>query len=772
MNVIRAIKASSYFLLLLPVIILPMPAQTFAQEGAMIEEIVVTARRREESLQEVPVSVVAFTADELELRSVERVGQLDTLVPNVSLLGSDAGSSFIIRGVPGVATYVDGIWQNTTAGLVAMNVVEVERIEVLRGPQGTLFGKNTMGGALQYVTRPPADEFGARIRLTAGQFNRQDLVASVDVPMTDNLVAKFTGATLNRDGFIDSLSIDREYGDINDTVVRGDLLWTPNDNFSLRFTADFTDVDRNGEARVIADVVASAAESNCCGPFPRPQAFNVVGLTLTDQTHVAGFPGGEVGEWETKADSTIQGLVQEFDRYTMDIEWNINDNLSLRSITGYRSSETRNYGDFCACEYTLIDRDFHVLNDIITQEFQVRGDRDRFNWILGAYYWEQDQVNRTFTYTFQEFRDNPRLIGLVRQVAPRWVPVPPSFDSMDGLEEEGYAVFGELDFSLSDTLSLAIGFRQNEETNWSYDYRPTGAPQPPRRDMDPVGCLWCRVATASAEGNFDSFTPKISLKVQFNDSVMAYVSYAEGFGAGGVNTINIPQIQAIIPFDPEEVENFELGLRSDLLNNRIRLNATFFSGAWDRIQLVETLPDPTCAGQPICPNLPNTFTTNAGAADVEGLEIESILALNDNWRLDVNIGLLDTEYTDVGRSRQISIGDVFQQAPELTYSIGIQNDSGLPNGGLVSTRLDYGWVDDYVRVRERQRQSFQGDYGVMNARVRYQPPDGNWSLSVFGSNLTDERYLVSGFLSSGFAFDLATTSRPREIGASVNFSFD
>ena len=228
---------------------------------------------------------------------------------------------------------------------------------------------------------------------------------------------------------------------------------------------------------------------------------------------------------------------------------------------------------------------------------------------------------------------------------------------------------------------------------------------------------------------------------------------------------------------PKKLRTSKLGYRSDLLDGLLRFNATWFSGEWTGIQVAETVEDLDCiiaGGTPAsCPNLPNLLTFNAGAADVSGLEIELVYRPTGNLLLDGSFGFLDTEYTDTGTSQDIQIGDTFQQAPDLTYSVGAQYDADLANGGSALFRLDYAYTDSYVRSRERQRQTGQDAFGLVNARVAYSPPAENWRLALFGTSLTDEgvpefRFPVDGY-DTGSRDDRAG---PREIGVSFEFFFD
>ena len=363
-----------------------MPAAAEAQQSpgsrSVLEEVVVSARRREESLQEVPISIVALNSEALELRGVQRLEDLGLHVPNIVLMGGGAtgetSGNFHMRGIPGIATYVDGVWQSTDAGLMTMNVVEVERIEVLRGPQGTLFGKNSTGGAIQYVTALPGEEFGARIDLTAGQYDRRDVVAAVDIPLAENFLAKLTGAQLYRDGFITSNTTGRKFGDIDDRLMRGDFLWTPSDDLQLRFIAETSDLDRNGSARTLEEIRLTNQ---------RPRAFNSAGYQFDNLSHVSGFPGGAVGTWETMSDVQNDGYVSDLRRFTMDVEYSLNDNLTFKSITGWRELEDRVYTDWDASEITLIEDDRWRHSDQITQELQLQGSfGDRVDYVAGLYW--------------------------------------------------------------------------------------------------------------------------------------------------------------------------------------------------------------------------------------------------------------------------------------------------------------------------------------------------------------------------------------------------
>ncbi len=216
----------------------------YAQQGGGLEEIVVTATRREQNLQDVPISIVAVTGDSLQMRGLDSLERVSQSIPNLVVTGGPGGTGgtgFTVRGIPNVGTYVDGVWQVGTNGLLTEQFVDIDRIEVLRGPQGTEFGRDSTGGAIRIWTKKPSDEYNGNVTVTAGSYDRHDVTASVDLPLTDKLLSRFTGASLNRDGYIDSLTTGVAGGNIDQQVARADLLWTPTDKLTWRFNYQYDD---------------------------------------------------------------------------------------------------------------------------------------------------------------------------------------------------------------------------------------------------------------------------------------------------------------------------------------------------------------------------------------------------------------------------------------------------------------------------------------------------------------------------------------------------
>ena len=380
------------------------------------------------------MSIQAFSADDLVRVGIENGGDLGIMVPNVVLnpgLGQGQ-SSFYIRGLPGVGIYIDGIWQGPF-GFQQTNFTEMAQVEILRGPQGTLLGRNTNGGAINMTTKRPADEFGVKLNLEAGSFRRQNATVSVDVPITDTLHTKFTAASLQNDGYLDSVSVDRSYGGQDDTIFRADLLWEPLDNFSLRFTGNVED-KTSSDARIVRftnlnhprylaqNILAGNPEFLAAArakdpTFPNPPKL-LAGNRFTPKTHEPGFPGGDLGEWQTKADQFGDGIKTDLEYYTLTGNWNINENLAFEVLLSTWELDRRQVVDFDGSEFVVTTDDLRNLDKNTTYEFHLSGSHfdERVNWLAGYYSLEQESKFRNYRWLQWDF------------IVPNTGPAPPAID--------------------------------------------------------------------------------------------------------------------------------------------------------------------------------------------------------------------------------------------------------------------------------------------------------------------------------------------------------
>ncbi|MCX7036111.1 MAG: TonB-dependent receptor [Proteobacteria bacterium] len=813
-----------------------MPEPVVAQQApavseSLISEVIVTARRREETLQQVPIAITAIGGPELESRGIESLGELNSVIPNLSVLGGgatgEAQGNFRVRGLPGVAVYVDGVWQSSTDGLLTQGVLDIERIEVLRGPQGTLFGKNAMGGAIQYVTKAPTGEFGGKVSGTLGTFDRHDMRATVDLPLLDTLSLKLTGSTQKRKGFLQSTKIDAAYGDVNDQLYRGDLLWKPFDGFSARYNYEITDVNRFGPARTVNEIgprqffAATGYQTN-----PQAQAYANIGIDYSCATSCTGQ--GALANNQTAMDWVNEGLKIDLRRQTLDLKFDVNDWLKVRSIAGFRTSERVVQTDFDAvAEVHMLERSFRAKNRQISEELQILGSHQKFDWVVGGFWWQEQNWGRTWTGGLPEMtcdmwgtratapgrglitqvqKDNCLALrtrsiaggqGVTQSLFGNWANS--NSDTLNKSVVEGVAEFVDVTWRATDKLTVAAGLRNSNERNSSYGLIPTySAPVMPQ--MTAYGSMFAQSGEnrAATKLEFDSMTKRLTVQYQWNPSVMTYAGYSEGFSAGGQSSIaaNYAVHKDItigaIPYGPERSKNMEVGLRADWFDRSVRTNITAFKTDWDGVQVSQyiatyypqingsvagsaTQTDRNQDGKPDLFVYPALFTTVVSKAAVQGLEFEGLWVPTREFRANFNFGYLKTEYTELGLAGTgalpaVSKGAAFPGAPKMTLNMGAQYAFALANGAKLTPRIDFTRTDKYVLFSNEIQQRVQEAYNMLDARMVYDSGK-NWTASLSGSNLTNSFYANSGFFSYAEQINFNTIGRPREYALTVDFHF-
>jgi iron complex outermembrane receptor protein len=808
----------------------------WAQNQGGLEEIIVTATRRAQDLQEVPVSIVAITGDNLEMQGLDSLEDVGNYIPNINIQGGGAGTygtQFRVRGLPNVGLYVDGVWQVGTNGFLVQDFVDVDRIEVLRGPQGTTYGRDAVGGAIRIWSRQPGDEFGGQVTATTGSYGRRDVKAYVDIPVTDNLKTKWTASSLYRDGFIEGLTVAQDFGMLDQDVYRGDMLWTPSDRFSMRFTYSDDSLVMN-EPRIQDGIFDTAyiPGPSLTDPSDNIQNNGVIapqfyGLAIEGaalrgvnldldpfepEFFQAGYPGGKVGKWENRSNASMPTRVGNT-QATLDINVDVTDNISVQFLTGITEQITNINVDWENSDYTLVEDITRGDLDLFSEEIQIQGGTDRISWVAGVYYWDQKSINRDRRLALNEFRTlpgaegpellfsdafnaqrcvdlrnpatNPNGLSTCEDVAAG-VLANYSYDRLGRSGQDGFAVFGEMTIGLTDQLDLTLGVRHHDQENFSQRMSVVpgvSAPAIPDSNMLHIGDPFVGADLgAPSIVAFDKNTYKAALQMQFSDEVMGYLSYSEGFDSGGISSTTTSVGVTLFPYEPQVIENTEIGIRSDLADGKVRLNATLFASDWINIQNAGVVRDPGTGEE-----LPQLVTTNVGQASANGVELELTVLPTDSLQFNVNVGLLDTSYDRINAGTfALDTGTEFQQAPDTTYNIGLQHTANMSNGGTFTSRVDYAYSAQFWRSLPFLRMDWygprnngpvpasydeSGDWGTVNARFTYEAPDGAYAVSVFGTNLTDEYMLNSGFFHGIWGYNFATVSRPREFGASLRFNF-
>ena len=804
-----------------------------------LEEIVVTATRQEMSLQDVPLAVVAYTGETLERQGIENMEDLNAVVPNVVIAGNNVDTNtaqFYMRGIPNVGTYIDGIWQVSNAGLLLRDFLDVERVEVLRGPQGTLYGRDSTGGAIRLYTKPPADEYGVTVDMTLGSFDRRDISASLDLPITDNFKTRWTVLSTDRDGYITSQTTGFKTGNYNDEVFRGDFYWTPTDRFSIRFNAQSDTIIAN--APRVQTWISNQVAWNSGFQMGLSEAYDIAsGGNWNCMTQCAGWPGGKLGKWESTSEITVPSR-QWLQQQTADLKFAISDNINLEYLLGHTYVDSRSYNDWDSGQYNFYIDYFNDETDLTSHEIQFTGGNDRFTWVGGGYYWTQTHRQRNPAWSMREWQDvssygqdqpfsyvdqiltspecttvtpadrgvafpgvgDPNTVdgwplpcdATLSPVYPGlgWVGAlatgarPPAGDRLNGDDIDGYAIFGEVVVGLGDNFDLTLGYRYHNQTQNQYSFDVDAgvaagitAPKPLETNKEwYTGGVYDGIRIpGSQDVSFDADTYRGALSWHVTDAMMLYLGYSEGFNSGGIDTYADSLGTVVIQYDPELLKNHELGLRSELADGKVRLNATYFLTDWIGVQLPATVAD-RATGQEIT----ELVTQNAASAQASGLELEFSWLATDNLLLQANLGWLDTKYTD-STSPAVTLDTEFSRAPDNTYNLGLEHTANLGSGGTFVSRFDASYTGPYWRsntpsLRQNAygvpRDYEAGDYWLFNARFVYSPPSSKYQLSLYGTNLTNEYNLNSGFLHNVWQFDFGTVDRPREVGVAMKMFFN
>ena len=708
-----------------------VPATDQIQESRVrsrIYEIVTTSQQRlnGKNLQDIPISINVLQSNDLQSRNINNIRQLNEQIPNINIRGGGVtGSSvgrFAIRGVPGVIRYLDGVAQPSNIGAL-FNVLELESIEVLKGPQGTLFGKNALGGTIRYTSKKPAEEFGSRLNIKLGNFNHREISANLDVPLTKDFLTKFTAARISKDGYVESGTPGIYYGDEEDTIFRAQANWQPTSGFELNFS---TAINRRTPDYSQANVLYEILESH-----PRVQDYNNAGFTFTDQSDAFG----KFERYYNSSRYTGTGNIWEEKSYNFNFSWNFRPDYSLVFISGQRDFEWGNYADLDGSRYAFFEQWRFILGSENSYEVQLRGDTGGIDWTAGIYYSKTHYTERQTDWKYEEITPVPR-------------------NELSHTISADRAVFAEATYELSPRLSATLGLRYSEEEFQAQLFNPLEA-RPP----------WQQITFNTDAGSFitgksdthRTATPRYAIQYDWTDDIMTYLSYTQGFNGGGINDEMINN--ELIPFYGEKLKQYELGIRSDYFDNRLRFNAAYFNGNWEDIQVGEVIT-------------PGIFTTrNAGEAKIEGLVAEVVFSVSENFRLNFAAGLLDTRYVNVGEANTIQIDSLLALAPDKSFYLGGTYYWNLANGDLIDLNISYGWMDKHVSVSDVRLQDIQDAYGLLNAQLLYTGVAENWNLALYGSNLTDEWYQLGGFSASLAGITQGVVARPREYGVSLGFSF-
>lgn len=753
-----------------------------ADGGFAIDEIVVTARRVEENLQDTPISVSAFTEEGLENRQIFSTDDLSRATPNLQFAtqspasGNNASSQIFIRGIgqtdflpstdPGVGLYLDGVYLARSVG-ATIDFFDVERVEVLKGPQGTLFGRNTIGGAINVVSKRPAEELEGEAFVRLGTDDRLDSFATVSIPLGGDVFSKVSVGTRDQNGYVTQLQDPqgRELGDENERYFRAQLRYAPDSPLEVNLTLDHIDQDENGPPLVFNRInpeaaFARIASANAGCPAP--------GTELEDprcaNNQFAAGPFANNGTFPTY--STF-----ELWAGNLTVEYELSDTIDFKSITAYRDNEWTGSRDADNTPLNVLATAIADTQTQFSQELQLVGTSldDRLRWLAGLYYFEEQAQNDYFVTT---------AVG--------------DF-SLDGdYVNETIAAFANVTFDLTERLHLTGGLRVFEETKAFTPLQetltpyavgrpvacsPLGAASDPTSpifsplceqplDVGPPVVVFAPGTPLLPEGevdrDFSGVTPVYKVAYDFTDRVFGYASYSEGFKSGGFNGRQVFPLREVPEFDEENATAYEIGLKSQI-GGTLRFNVAAFTTTYEDIQIV--------LRQDFAP-----ININSGEATIRGFEAEAEWVPTPDILVQATVGYTDDEYdelSDLAIANGVELGNQLAFAPEWTTSLGASYAIDLGGAGTLTPRADWSYQSKVFFDAVNTEAMAQDSYSLVSASLRYDHPAQPLRVIASVQNLTDEVYRVAGFTSfdTVAAYEEVGFARGRQFIVTIGYEF-
>ena len=689
-------------------------------QTAQLEEVVVTAQKRAENLQDTPIAISAVTGDALERLNIDDIGAI--AAANPSLVYSEAGgeAQLYIRGIgsnifnigadQSVATHIDGVYTGR-ANMGLTQFLDIDRVEILRGPQGTLYGRNATGGAINVISRAPTDEFEGYVSGLLGSFDRLDLRGAVSGPISENLSARLAVRRLKDDGYTEDL--DPQGGhkvDDNDlTAIRGSLRWKT-DAVTATVIAEHSEFE-NGNTSIFPIDNTGLAES--FGAKPNRDIHKT--YNNTPSFH----------RWKTGG-------------VTGNVEWAVTDSTDLNLTVGYRDWDSDFLFNTDGTEIEITRTTLSYESEQLSAELRLSGEQGWGRWLIGAYWFDEDKYGA---------------LGLVRAgFTPPAVLPPRSFIFRADGTGEATALFGQVDFKLADAWTLSAGLRYSDEKKGDFLRQSTLLP-----DNELLGLFTPNAipdatpaSTRRVSRSWDAWTPRVGLEFRPSDDRLYYLTYSEGFKSGGFNDLSVVNP----PFDPEFVDSIELGAKTEWLGGRLRANASAFYYDYTDLQVSVF----ASVG-----SITTTFITNAAEATVKGVELDFVAKPTESLDIAASLAFLDATYDRfvtpygsctaanvaldarctgrVGLPRLIdAAGNRLNNAPEFKGSVSATYRFDLASGGAISLQGAAHHQGRVFFVPANTTVMSQASYTLVDARIGYESGSGGLAVGAFVKNLTDEDY--------------------------------
>lgn len=674
------------------------------EETYQLETVTVTAEKRPVALQDVPASVTSVTSDQIDDAGIETITEVANQVPNLHIFtwGGRRNNHIFMRGVgatygePAVGFFVDGVGY-TGDGMFDMDLFDVERVEVLRGPQGTLYGRNALAGVINIVTKQPSNETEARASADAGNFGQRELKGSLRIPLVENrLFLGLSASATKRDGYVDNTYLDEKADDRDDRSLRANLRWTPTANFDASLSVD--------------------GEHFRGGAYPLGPLQEVRDHSNRVSNDFAG---------RDDRDSTGASLRLQWD----------GPGVEITSISGWRDWENDSLGDQDGSDLSIVHVHTQEEQKQLTQElrFASSDDGGPLRWLAGAYYYQKDFVE-----------DTVQMFG-TDAVALGFVPAPMDNVLDADKDDSGHALFGQLDYRVTDRVTLTAGLRRDHDEREAdvYDRMTMGGVTVPGTE-----------STLREKRSFDEWLPKASISYESKSGTLWYASAAKGYRAGGFNTLHPDPADA--SFEPEYSHNYEVGLKWSGWQNRLSLNLAAYHIDLTEQQVIQLTPGF------------GSVVRNAAESYSQGLEAELALRPAPGWDINAGFSYTDAEF-DEYRDDVLGAdyaGNRVPFVPKQLFNLALQNRRPIGASAALFTRLELQRIGNFYWDTANALK--EDAYNLVNLRLGVEGK--NWEAYLWGKNLLDEGY-------ADFVYDFpglgprAQAGDPRTFGVTVSARF-
>jgi iron complex outermembrane recepter protein len=705
-------------------------AGAMAQTG-VLEEVIVTAQKRAQSIQDVPISITAFSGDFLEENGIQKIAEVAQITPNFNIAGSagNANSRIQIRGIgaagnnaiePSVGVFIDGVYYPRPGSVIGL-LNDIQSFEVLRGPQGTLFGRNTVAGALNITTRNPHHETEGMVEVGVGDYDAWEVGAMFNGSLGKRAAGRVAFKYADRDGYGDNTYDGEDFGARDDLVVRGKLLFDFNEQLSMLVTADYAEINAHGVAiEVLNSTNTEVFEARTTALFGSSPVTKDSYDWKIHQAH------------EDEFEDEQQGL-------SFDINYEFGNGLALRSITAAREWDATDGKLDVRYPAEVAPGDIDYKTETLSQEFHLLSPGgETVDWLAGLYYYEEDYDVDTLRDAGEAFCDpllasigGPGLAG-VCLAGPQEDVTVATFSQ----ELESIAVFGQATWNINDAWNTTVGLRWTDDQK-DGDYMVVV--------NNPAAIVLAAPETTLGMERDDSKTTWFgNVNWYVTEDIMLFATASTGYKSGGFNSQSSGQTplgEERRIFDPEEVTNYELGVKSTLLNGAMTANATLYRMDIDDFQ------DRAFDGL-------SFIVLNAGELRQQGVEADINWAPVEPLRIVAGVGYLDSEYLDFegapglpGGEPQDLNGERRTYSPEWQTSISADWTQAFANGMEWFVGGSWSWIDEQNAGASSNNdpQSEQDSYSIVNARVGLRSASGKWDVTLFGNNLTDEDYCQTIF---------------------------